>query len=116
MNSPLKTANVKLTGKYTVNPSEIICCVADINYTNIFFADGGKETIALSLKYVEETLQLHDFYRVHKSFLINRKYVVGMVKNSRSDCYLELENNLKATISRRKIVTVKKQLKCPINL
>lgn len=116
MNSPLNSANVNLTVKYLVNPSDIICCVADINYTNIFFVDGGKDTIAVSLKHVEETLQLHDFYRVHKSFLINKKHVVAIVKNSRSDCYLELENNLKATISRRRIMTIKRHLKQPIDL
>jgi len=55
---------------------------ADSSYTEIHFTDSSKIVISRTLKNIEETLdEQHNFFRCHKSYLINMKYVSGYVKS-----------------------------------
>lgn len=55
--------------------NEIIRCESDDNYTCFFFTDKSKLIVTKTLKYWEELLEDHDFFRVHSSHLINLRYI-----------------------------------------
>lgn len=54
---------------------EIVRCEADNNYTRFFFSNGNTEMVSRTLKEYEDMLTERGFCRIHKSHLINLKYV-----------------------------------------
>lgn len=58
-------------GHVIVAVSDIIRCEADSNYTKVFLADSRTFMVAKTLKYFEELLDKANFFRVHKSHLID---------------------------------------------
>lgn len=60
---------------------EILYFKADNTYTEIFFSD-KKLTISRTLKNIEDTLNNNSqFFRCHKSYIVNMKYVTDYVKS-----------------------------------
>jgi two-component system, LytTR family, response regulator len=98
---------VILNSKNHVIPANILFFKGDVNYSIAYYSNGKKETIVKSLKHIESELKQHDFYRIHKSFLINLEYVsqkpVGF--------NIELTNEYVLTVARRKISGLRKKLK-----
>jgi two-component system LytT family response regulator len=64
-----------------VDANTIIRCEADGNYTKVFFTTGKSELITKLIKDLEEILGDFNFYRVHKSHLINIDHVKAFVKS-----------------------------------
>jgi two-component system LytT family response regulator len=64
-----------------VEADTIIRCEADGNYTKVFFTSGRSELITKLIKDLEETLKEFNFYRVHKSHLINIGHVKAFVRS-----------------------------------
>lgn len=62
-------------GQFIIKVAEIVRCEADSNYTTIYNANGTKILVTKSLREYEELLTEFQFFRVHKSHLINIKYV-----------------------------------------
>lgn len=56
---------------FVVDPSEIIRCEADRNYTSFFLVSGKKIVVSRTLKEYDNLLSAHQFFRVHQSHLIN---------------------------------------------
>lgn len=83
-------------------PKDIILFVAKENYTDILFSNGKKLTVATTLKTFENRVTDADFFRVHKSFLINLEHLHGVGKSGGKP-YAEMANGFKARIARRKI-------------
>lgn len=54
-----------------VESNNIIYCEADNNYTNIYLTENRKFLATVCLKEIEELLSLNNFFRCHKSFLVN---------------------------------------------
>ena len=77
----------------------IIMLKGEGNYTVFHLREGKSRMYAHCLHAYEEILQAKGFLRVHKSFMVNPKYVVDYRTD---DCQLLLENNLVASVSRRK--------------
>jgi two-component system, LytTR family, response regulator len=59
---------------------EVICCVAESNYTKILLNDGTKVTATKTLKEFETILIAPYFFRIHHSSLININYVKRIQK------------------------------------
>lgn len=59
---------------------KIIRCQSDANYTHLFLTRKTKVTVAKTLKYFEELLQSHHFFRTHHSHLVNLKMVEKYIK------------------------------------
>ncbi|MDX2188533.1 MAG: LytTR family DNA-binding domain-containing protein [Bacteroidota bacterium] len=73
-------------------PSQILYCEADNNYTDIVFANGEKENICRTLKEVEAVLSKNfNFFRIHKSYLINFEKISQYIKADGG--YLLMENS-----------------------
>jgi two-component system LytT family response regulator len=56
--------------------NDIVFLKAEGSYANIFFKDGSKVIVSKNLKDYEDQLTTEEgFFRTHRSFLINTKYI-----------------------------------------
>lgn len=78
---------------------QIIMLEAESNYTLIHTKDGNSCLYARCINAFDEELAKYGFLRVHKSYIINPKYVVDYVSK---ESKIVLENNLFAPVARRK--------------
>jgi len=83
-----------------VNIADILYCIADGAYTNIFLADGKKIVASRTLGEFEQQLSLHNFYRIHHSNLINLCHVKEFQRFNGG--YVIMNNNEKLEVSHRK--------------
>ncbi|UPT71878.1 MAG: LytTR family DNA-binding domain-containing protein [Flavobacterium sp. JAD_PAG50586_2] len=65
---------------YSVNIQDIINCEADKNYTTFQFINAPKLIVSSTLKEYETLLRPYNFFRTHKSHLINMAYFDHFVK------------------------------------
>ncbi|WP_291869995.1 LytTR family DNA-binding domain-containing protein [Maribacter sp.] len=76
-----KIAVPTVEGLTLIDISNVIRCQSDTSYTHIFLKGNKKITVAKTLKYFENLLELHSFFRTHHSHLINLvmvdKYIKG---------------------------------------
>lgn len=94
-------------GVFFYLPSEIIRCEGESNYTKFFF-DGSKPLmVSHTLKDYESILSDYGFVRVHKSHLVNMKYVSKMDR----DGFVWLHNGDSVPVSRRRKEDVMSLLK-----
>jgi two-component system LytT family response regulator len=59
---------------------DIVYCESDSNYTNIYLSQQQKIMVSATLKEYEELLIDYGFFRVHKSYLINLRYITRFEK------------------------------------
>lgn len=64
------------TGYIYIQPSDIIYCEADINYTEIHFEGSRTEVVTVNIGRIEEMLIKANFFRISRSYLINLEYLV----------------------------------------
>ena len=69
----------------------------DRNYSYIHLSDGSQELSSKNLAYFEDVLIDKNFYRCHRSFLINRLHIKALI-----DGNFILKNRIEIPISRRK--------------
>lgn len=89
-----------LDGIYFINIQDIIRCEAEDNYTHIHLSNGGKITASRTIKTYEDMLVAVNFYRVHKSHLINLNFMKKFVKGDGG--YLIMDDGMKIEVSRRR--------------
>lgn len=102
-----KLALPSTEGTYFFLPEEIIRLEGENNYTRFFFTSKKPMLVPRTLKEFEEILSGHGFIRVHRSHLVNKKYVT----NSLPDGWLEMSDQSKVEISRRRRKEVMEALK-----
>ncbi|MDX1408152.1 MAG: LytTR family DNA-binding domain-containing protein [Saprospiraceae bacterium] len=68
--------------KYFIAVHRIVRCEADGNYTTFHLADRSRLLSSRTLKEHEEILATQGFVRVHKSHLINPRYIDTMISSS----------------------------------
>ncbi len=66
---------------YSVNIQDIIHCESDKNYTTFHFINAPKLVVSTGLKEYEALLGPHNFFRTHKSHLINMTYFDHFIKS-----------------------------------
>jgi len=99
--NPFKKISISaLDGIYFINIQDIIRCEAEDNYTHIHLSNGDKITASKTIKAYEDMLGAVNFYRVHKSHLINLNYMKKFVKGDGG--YLVMDDNKKIEVSRRR--------------
>jgi two-component system, LytTR family, response regulator len=79
-----ETIIIKSDGKkFPISLSSIMYCEADKNYTTVVMKNGDKLTPLLALSKVESQLlnDSKDFVRVHRSFIVSKKYITAIAKN-----------------------------------
>jgi two-component system, LytTR family, response regulator len=77
MISPTKASTlvVDYKKKLSIPLAEIMFLQGDINYTNFIFKHGRQHTVAHPLKYFEEILLGQGFLRIHRSYLVNSRFI-----------------------------------------
>jgi two-component system LytT family response regulator len=96
----MKTEEVHIGGRKKLAPNEIMILEANTNYTDLYLLDGKKITVATTLKKLEERfLDFHNFFRSHKSYIVNLDYLSDYQDNSN---VFTMQNNKKILISRRR--------------
>ena len=99
-NSFEKIALPTLDGIIFVKIKEILRCESDNNYTNIFLQDGKKIIVSKTLKEYDEMLSPFNFFRIHKSHLINLAFLARYRKGDGG--YVEMEDGAELEVSRRR--------------
>lgn len=80
--------------------NEIEYCRAEDNYTYFHFINGTSLLVSKSLKEYDDLLSEHQFFRVHKTFLINLMYLDRI--NKRDGGFAVMRSSMEIPISMRK--------------
>jgi two-component system, LytTR family, response regulator len=88
-------------------PEDVIMVEADENYSVFYFSNGQSITLAKTLKECEGIFEPYPFFRTHRSCMINLLYCLEIHQKE-----VILINNLKASISRRRLNGLKKSILC----
>lgn len=65
---------------YSVNIQDVVSCESDKNYTTFNFINAPSLVVSTNLKEYETLLVPHNFFRTHKSHLINMAYFDHFIK------------------------------------
>lgn len=104
--SGFKLALSTTEGVFFFDPKEIIRLEGESNYTRFYFSSHKPMLVSKTMKEYEEILGDHDFLRVHKSHLVNKKFVKHLDKEG----LLWLNDGSHIIVSRRKKDEVLKEL------
>lgn len=85
-------------GKSILDFDEILYLKGFDNLTTIYLSRNRKLTVAKTLKHFENLVDNH-FFRIHKSFIVNLKFVTKIL--TREAYFLELNEGTQLPISRR---------------
>ena len=96
--SSFKLALSTMEGVFFYEPKEILKCEGDDNYTHFNFLNSPPLIVSKTLKEFEEILIEYGFMRVHKSFLVNMRYVAHLDKEG----LLWLNDGSHVIVSRRR--------------
>lgn len=77
---------------------DVVCCIAESNYTKIHLIDGTKVLASKTLKEFEVILCRPNFFRIHHSSLINLNFINRIIKTD--GCTVELPNNILLEVAR----------------
>jgi len=80
----------------------ILYCEAVDNFTKFFFETGNPLLICRTLKYFEDILRPHRFFRIHRSYLINPEYVVRYSKGKGGSVMMKNDKELEISPVRKK--------------
>ncbi|MFN3381497.1 LytR/AlgR family response regulator transcription factor [Runella zeae] len=86
-----------------MDTQNIMYLQSEVNYTRFFTKDGKAYLEAKTLKHFNGVLEGSDFIRIHKSFLVNKNFIVEMTPE-----FVELRNGVQLPVSRRKRRALKK--------
>ncbi len=79
---------------------DICCCIAKGRYTLITMLDGQEYLLTKVLKEIEGSLPEEDFFRTHKSFLINLNHITHY--KSHSEYPILMANNERIQLAKRR--------------
>ncbi len=77
---------------------DVVCCIAESNYTKIHLMDGRKIVASKTLKDFETILHQPNFFRIHHSYLINIEHIVRI--NKTDGVTVELPHNISLDVAR----------------
>jgi two-component system, LytTR family, response regulator len=66
-----------------ISPSELIRCESESNYTWFYLTDNRKVLASKTMKEYEEILLQYNFLRIHKSHLVNKKYIDSFLNDGK---------------------------------
>lgn len=92
---------------------EIVRLEAEGCYTKVVTKEGKSQIVSRTLKDFEETIPKEKFYRVHKSHLINLKFIKEF--SSLSGNYVTMSDGSKIEIARRRASEFIRKIKAVLN-
>lgn len=121
-NKEIKIETVNETNKLVLPAShgfnvlkfdDIIRLEAEGSYTKVLVKDGKSKIVSRTLKDFEDILPKEKFFRIHKSHLINLKYIKDY--SNISGNYVTMTDGSKIEISRRKAPEFIQKIKAVLN-
>lgn len=121
-NKTIKAETVQETDKLVLPESHgfnilifdnLIRLEAEGCYTKVVIKDGKDKIVSHTLKDFEDTLPKEQFFRIHKSHLINLKYIKEY--STRSGNFVTMFDGSKIEISRRKAPEFIQKIKAALN-
>ncbi len=100
LNKIEKIALPSTSGIEFVKIDEIVRCEAESNYTTFYLINGEKILVSKTLKEFDEILSEKGFFRIHKSVIINMKYLKKYIKGEGGTVIMEDGSEL--LVSRRR--------------
>lgn len=89
-------------GMHAIQFSEVVCCIAHSNYTDIYLKNKQRITISKTLKETEFILSKNPvFIRIHHSSIINVEDVAKVTK-SENNLSVLMKNDIELSVSRSK--------------
>lgn len=85
---------------YFLNISKIIYLKAERVYSN-FCYEGKNIIVSKSTNYFETILDKMNFFRIHRSYIINLDHVKEVVKKENSSYFVRMDNNDELSLSRQ---------------
>ena len=79
---------------------DIICCVAKGRYTKVVTTSGKEFLLTRVLKDIENCLPCEDFFRTHKSYLVNLNHITHYHNNHETP--ITLINNTRIQLAKRR--------------
>jgi two-component system LytT family response regulator len=89
-----------MEGFEIVPVTSILYCEAVDNFTRFIFENSPTLLICRTLKYFEDILRPHRFFRIHRSYLINPAYVIRYSKGKGG--FVTMKNNQELEVSANK--------------
>jgi len=83
-----------------IKVKNIVFCKSDGRYTTFFTSDGKKIVASKNLGEYEKELNSKNFFRIHKSYIVNVNFVVKI--NKKDGILCELLNGISLPVSSRK--------------
>jgi two-component system LytT family response regulator len=105
--------HISIGARQEAQPNEILLFEADANYTTIHFTNGKKQMVATTLKAFEERFKHYNFFRVHKTYLVNMACIKHFYEHENT---VQLSDNKHINISRRRLTDFKMKICKTINL
>ncbi|MGF1636151.1 MAG: LytR/AlgR family response regulator transcription factor [Cyclobacteriaceae bacterium] len=99
-NGNFKIALPTSNGLIFVKLIDIIYCAGESNYTVFHLQDGSKVMVSKTLKEYEEMLSSNNFFRIHKSYLINLNEIKEYIRGEGG--YVIMNNKASLDVSKRK--------------
>ncbi len=104
----MKTNTIHVGGRKKICPDEIMMLEGNTNYTDLYLLDGKKITVATTLKKLEKRFVIcQNFFRPHKSFIVNLDYLSDYQANSNE---FTMQNDRTILISRRRKIAFQSRL------
>ncbi|MFM9945033.1 MAG: LytR/AlgR family response regulator transcription factor [Bacteroidia bacterium] len=85
---------------YFLNISKILYLKAERVYSN-FCYEGKNILVSKSTNYFEGILDKMNFFRIHRSYIINLNHVKDVVKKENSSYFVRMDNNDELSLSRQ---------------
>jgi len=99
----------ELSGFQIVDVADIVYLEADDNYTILNLANKKQIVATRTLGEFEKIFEGTQFYRIHKSAIINMNYLAGF--SNLEGSFAELKNGKRIEISRRKVLEFRERVK-----
>ncbi len=99
-----RIALATLDGYIIVHFDEIVRCEANGNYTCVYFYDESFLMLTKTLKHYASKLETHGFLRIHKTHLVNLKYVRSYVKGKNPYVVLKDGSNVEVSLRKKQVL------------
>jgi two-component system LytT family response regulator len=97
------------TGVEFIDPDSIEYVEGDNNYSILHFVDKSKLVVSKTLSHTETVLEEYSFLRIHKSYLINLRYIKKYHKTDGG--FVEMEGGKQLAVSKTKKLILKELFK-----
>nr|NQU89748.1 response regulator transcription factor [Bacteroidota bacterium] len=99
--TPVKLAIPAVDGLAMLRVSSVMRCESEGNYTRFYLTSGETHLATKTLKEYDELLSGLNFFRIHKSHLINLEYVLRYVKGEGGTIIMEDRTQLEVARRRK---------------